>query len=531
VLTLVAGLVVLLRENRNTWFFGDDWEFIVNRGLHHAGQSIWQPHNEHWSTLPILLYRFLFTVFGLDFTPYILVALFVHLLLAHLIWRTCLREGADAWIATALVALFVVLGSGAENLTWAFQLAWIGSLMFGYLALEVARRSATVVTDVIVALLLLAALMCSTIGDVMVIAVAVFLFLSRHWRAAARPLVLPVFCYALWYGLVGRHAVSNDHVTLSTYLDVPGYIWNGVSSALGSTFDLADAGGALLIGLLVWIVYAFPILRRAHAAVLGLALGTGCFYLLTGIGRQGIGAPATSSRYVYVAMALLIPVLTTLLAITSRPKLDLRLPVITVVLVLIVANLGLLRSFATSRSGLMQSQKQQILTTATLLARGVPSLTLRPIQYGPDLTTTALRNFIRDGQLQPVTVSPAERVVAETAMNVAASSTPLVPGTLAIASTSEVASSVLPSGCSALDPTGPTPQAILTSASRGGSIAVTATPNSGLTGTLSKSNVTATVPALAVGPTGHAVVNVDVPGSTLVLALPPGRTTFCPVQS
>src|SRR3984885_4210852 len=74
-LCLVAGLAVLLHENAHLWFFGDDWEFIVNRGLHHPIHSIWQPHNEHWSTLPILWYRLLFTLFGLHYFPYILSAI------------------------------------------------------------------------------------------------------------------------------------------------------------------------------------------------------------------------------------------------------------------------------------------------------------------------------------------------------------------------------------------------------------------------------------------------------------------------
>lgn len=366
VLSLGAGLALLLRVNRHFWFFGDDWEFLVNRGLHHPAMSIWQPHNEHWSTLPILLDRLLLTLFGLHYFPYIFLAIAAHLVLAHLLWRTCLREGVDAWIATAFAALFVFLGSGAENLTWDFQIGSIGSLVFGYLALEIARRNGSLGNDVGISLLLLCSLMCSTIGDAMVVAVGLFLILERGWRRGARPLVVPVGCYLLWYGLVGHNAVASDHLTLTTLLNAPGLVWSGLASAFGATFGLSSAGAAILVGLLAWTAYTFPRLYRAHPAVLGLGVGAGAFYLLVALGRTG--GSSNASRYVYVAMALLIPVLATLVSLISWPASEMRVPVIAVLLILIVANVGFLRTFAAGRVAIVQSQEEQIATTASLLA-------------------------------------------------------------------------------------------------------------------------------------------------------------------
>ncbi len=528
VLSLVAGLAVLLHENRHLWFFGDDWEFIVNRGLHHPNLSIWQPHNEHWSTLPILLYRLLFTLFGLNHFPYILLAILAHLALAHLLWRTCLREGVDAWIATAFAAVFVFLGSGAENLTWAFQITFVGSLVFGYVALEVARREESLGVDVAVSLLLLCSLMCSTVGDAMVVAVGVFLIVTRGWWSGLRPLIVPVGCYLLWYGLVGHHAVAGDQVGLTALLNAPGFIWSGLAAALGNTFGLPTAGGALLVGLLAWTIYAFPQLYRAHAAVVGLGLGAGVFYLLVALGRSTAGGSSDISRYVYVAMALLIPLLATLVSSIRRPAVELRIPVIAILLIVLVANLGLLRTFVAGRATIVQPQEEQIRTTASLLAQGVPSLVPRPIAYSPDLTTNALREFVRSGQLPDVPVSGVQRVQDEAAIDVASSPEPDFADPLSIIGTNDVTVSPAPEGCSVVVATGPNPSLVLATPHSGGSLVIAGAPDAQLGTSVVNGSQVAAGPTVTLDAGGRSVLNSELRDGHLILAPAAGtRTVTC----
>ena len=47
--------------------------------------------------------------------------------------------GADPWVATALALLFALLGAGAEDLAWAFQIGFVSSVLFGLLSMEVAE--------------------------------------------------------------------------------------------------------------------------------------------------------------------------------------------------------------------------------------------------------------------------------------------------------------------------------------------------------------------------------------------------------
>src|SRR5674536_224799 len=61
-LTLVVAFGALGWLGRPLWFFGDEWEFLVNRGgFHRPHLGLWDPHaHTHWSTSPILIYRALF---------------------------------------------------------------------------------------------------------------------------------------------------------------------------------------------------------------------------------------------------------------------------------------------------------------------------------------------------------------------------------------------------------------------------------------------------------------------------------------
>src|SRR5664279_571675 len=81
--SLAVALIVLLFASRGLWFFYDEWDFISSRGLHHPALGLFAPHNEHWSTLPILSYRVLLTRLH-TYLPYLLV-----LFLVHSCWCTC----------------------------------------------------------------------------------------------------------------------------------------------------------------------------------------------------------------------------------------------------------------------------------------------------------------------------------------------------------------------------------------------------------------------------------------------------------
>ena len=64
VVGLVVAVPVLVHQGRSQWFVADDWDFLVSRHLTDVS-GLFRPHAEHWTTLPIVVYRLLYAAFGI----------------------------------------------------------------------------------------------------------------------------------------------------------------------------------------------------------------------------------------------------------------------------------------------------------------------------------------------------------------------------------------------------------------------------------------------------------------------------------
>lgn len=422
VTTLFLAFAFWAYLDRNLWFFGDEWDFLTRRGLHGATFSIWAPHNEHWSVLPILLWRAVFSVAHLStYWPYLVPLLLVHVAVVHLVWRRCLLEGADIWVANGLALLFALFGTGAEDLAWAFQIGFVGSIALGLLALDLADSSARAASkappasrgreaalrplldgwlsdkpalrDCLVALLALAAMMCSDIGVAVTVALA-FVMLARHgWRHALGALALPVLAYAIWFGLAGRSglAATGDTFNASVFSKVPTFVATNLEMDLSHTAGWPAARYELFAAVAAWALWNVLSLAREHPAVLGEVVAAVAFYAMAALGRDRISATLSPSRYAYIGTALMLPaislMLTSLPGVLSRlggwlaaggrgrdeAALSSRVAAVSSVVVLLVvlastsANIVDGFQFVRSRTVFVRDLKNQILTSSVLL--------------------------------------------------------------------------------------------------------------------------------------------------------------------
>ena len=56
--TLAAAGAFLVYDATKQWFYLDEWDFLVYRGIHLGRNGgLFAPHNEHWTTIPILIWR------------------------------------------------------------------------------------------------------------------------------------------------------------------------------------------------------------------------------------------------------------------------------------------------------------------------------------------------------------------------------------------------------------------------------------------------------------------------------------------
>ena len=415
--SLLAAFAFWLSLGRGLWFFQDDWDFLERRGLGYAPgnqRSLWFAHNEHWSTLPILLWRALYSVFALGtYWPYLVCLLLVQLAVMHLIWRWCRRAGCDPWVAFAAAALVGLMGAGASDFLSAFQVTFVGSVMFGLIAIDLIER-VDQRRDVAASLALLASLMCSTVGDAMVAGTAVLLFARRPARRAAVVLALPVASYAIWFAFLGRPSVSapTDHFTFSTLSTLPGYIWFGLSTGLGTTFNYVDAGAAILVGLAAWVIWHMRALWQEAPSALGLCAASVCFWALAGLGRDTTAGASTAviSRYVFVGTAVLLPVIAKLLSSASAHPAA-RLTVVTVLLGTVLGNIGQAQTAATASVAQETTLKVALAGAARLLAQGVPDVSgpdAPPVGLYPSLSAATVARLYRSGVLPRLAVSPVD---------------------------------------------------------------------------------------------------------------------------
>jgi hypothetical protein len=402
-LSLLVGFVVLLVVNRHQWFTGDDWEFITNRGVFHARRGLLEPHNEHWSTVPILLFRFVLTVFGTrSYLPFLLPVLVAHLVVAHLLWRLLLRMQIAPWLATALAGSFVVIGAGAENLLWAFQVGFVASVTFGLAAVyELAtggvgpptrRRLARVWIWTVLGLA------SSGVGLTWLVVVGLFALMSFGARAAAQVVVVPALVYAAWFVPFGRAAAARDtnRVSATTLPAVPEYVWTGLTHALSSWVGIATSGGALALALLI-VGLRLASEPRQNALPLAMAVGSVVFFLIGAYGRLGLGPDeAAVPRYAYIAIALLLPLAARALSLVT-PSAGVIVPVVSAV-ILTSTGLDQLVTRARDEADTEQRNRVKIVAAEHLIQNGdrLVDQFIEPTR-NPDLSARALASLMSHG--------------------------------------------------------------------------------------------------------------------------------------
>lgn len=416
--SLAVGFAVLLYFNRNQWFTGDEWAFLGHRGVFHAARSLWQPHNEHWSTAPILVYRALYAMFGVrTYLPYVVVLLGLHLAVAHLLWRLMRGAGVGPPVATGLTAVFVVLGAGYENLLWAFQIGFVGSVALGLLAVVLVNHADGFGRrDIAGWAAGTAALMFSGIGVTMVAVVALTTLLRRGVRDAALTAAVPGLVYTVWVTLVGREGLGAPRAVAGA-LDYADYVWTGLRSAVEQTTGLPGTGPFVVLGLAAWLLWRGGRASGPSAPAFAGAVGAVLLFSMIAVGRTAFGVEQSeASRYTYIAVALALPAVGLVLHELAG-RVALRQGFVGFLLLLaLLHNLGLLREQSARQAGPENRLKTTVLAASQLTASPAAILDPRPDPvYNPDLSIYDIFRMQRDGKLPSSEgITPADRVAAAT---------------------------------------------------------------------------------------------------------------------
>lgn len=402
---LAAGMALLatlplLYLGRRLNFFGDEWTFIfVRRGdpaaTNWSGANLFfAPHNEHWVTLPVLIYRALFATVGLrSYLPYLAVLELLHAASALLVFAIIRRRSGPA-LGLGAMLLFLFLGRGAENILWAFEIGFVGSVFCGLLAiLLLDEASISAARRVAASVALVAGLMFSGVGLFFCGAIAVDLLLDRRRRSALVVLIAPALAYLVWFVTFGSAGVTSHRspLSVSAVLSLVHYVPFGLGAAIaglgGLSSHFGEAALALASALLALRWYTRG---RVDSRIIGALAGVVLQFAVTGLVRAQFGdEQAAAQRYVYVAAAFLLPVAADALA--DLPWRSLLGGLVLAGFALALLNGAVhLRSFAQDRNAIIALQNAEL---QTLMAfRGAPDMDLKqqidpavmpPVTAGP----------------------------------------------------------------------------------------------------------------------------------------------------
>jgi hypothetical protein len=305
-LAVLAGAVLVYLARRTT-FWQDEWSVIdYQRSL----ADILRPLNEHWSTIPILLYRTTFSIVGLhSYLPYIAQVIVLHLIAVAAAYVLMVTRIGRLAAAIASIPL-LLLGSGAENLFWAFQTGFVGSVAFGLWALVLLERTGRW-SLVGASLLLIASLMSSGIGLVMVAAAVARTILDPVDRRRFVATIPPIVVYGAWFLAFGRGGVRSG--SLSGPVELVAFLRRGIEHAVGGMSGLAFVPFGGVLALVVFVgagaVTAWGLLRATWKPTLAAAslFAIAVEYGVIGLTRANLpGDFATRSRYVYIAAFFIV---------------------------------------------------------------------------------------------------------------------------------------------------------------------------------------------------------------------------------
>jgi hypothetical protein len=538
--SLLVAFMAILYMTRREWFWFDEWEFLT-RGFNGHPLLLFVPHAEHWSTIPILIYRGLFNVFGVrSYQPYIAVLLLAHVAVAHLLWRLMRRSGADPWVATSLSALFLVLGAAYENIVWAFQIGFDGSFAFGLAAVLVVERdrNGTRGGTILSWVLLVAALMCSGVGVSLVAVAALTALFVRGLRAAVTIMSVPTAVFLVWFIVYGRQAIGGQVASLETVLQLPEFVRLGIASALDGLAGFAGVGTVAAIVVAAWLIW-----RRhetaMHPVAFAGAIGAVIYYLVAGAGRAALNVgEAAAPRHVY-AVALLLPAIACMLTYVARR--DLLAQIAVCVLVAFCAALGYSRLSAVTHGGLANSferfppgqSERQILAAAALLQGGLRAISNFPEPAGaPNLTTSDLVAMARNGDLPSgVALSPTDMLSARAALDTRLFASPLFGlGTVRVVAVAGALTTATVDGCIHLQSTQGLPFAFRLAVAGPGALSLQPRDPMTLQFFLqvgNDSSITANLIPLGLAGGQVTYLNVNIDNATPYIIAPAGALTIC----
>lgn len=390
--TLVLGFIVLVAVGRGQWFVNDDWTIL-------ALTDPMRSHGGHWNTAATLIFTALFQVFGLTtYLPYLIPAILAHLAVVHVTWRLVLRVGVSPWLATLGATTVILFGAAAENVLWAFQVGFMGSMALALGALLlITRERLTLPVAVGAGALAVACLPFASTG-LPILATAGIVAIIRHgwWRAVA-VFAPAAVVYVAWFVLFRVPSADILAPQGIEYLTAaPVFFAVVIAAGYGQWVGQVILGPFIALGILVWVWRERRTWLGPHLPAYALLVGIVIFAGLTAVSRGGMVIQAAAAeRYVYVVAIMSLPIVMIVLDRLWRLGGATRLTVAFLTVAVTIVNANLLYLHGSEQSA-FEMRVMRDLAAAVDVVADDPTLDdeQRPVLEGaPDVKVSVLRDW------------------------------------------------------------------------------------------------------------------------------------------
>lgn len=320
VVVAVVAFFFILWVGRDQYFIFDEWAYWTTRKQLWDGGSyasyFMEPHVGHWHGLTMAVWRPIEWVFGLrTYLPYLVPTILVHCLAGILLFELLVHARVRFAVALATATLFLFMGNAAGNVAFAWQIAFTAPIALTFLTLWALQRfsdGGSAWWGAVVAGGPLIAITASGVGLTAAIVAALAAALRRRFLLAAAVVLTSGGAYLIWRQTFPSGSLGVDLSHAGSYLR---YVAEGFEQTAADMFQTG-------IPALAWVLLAVAVIGTAVAAVdrdpywsvyFACLVGAVFFYATLATQRAGVaqGDPgafaATSSRYVYISSALLLP--------------------------------------------------------------------------------------------------------------------------------------------------------------------------------------------------------------------------------
>jgi hypothetical protein len=320
-LAALAGSAVLtLALTAHLTFFGDTWEFLMNR-RDFTADALLKPHNEHIVVLPVLIVQSLLRLFGMTSARPEYAVLTIGLLATASLVYVYVKRRVGPWLGLFAAVLVLFLGPAWEVLLWPFEIGFVGSMLFG-LAMLIALERDDRRGDIAACVFLALSLGFSSLGIAFAVAAAVAVLQGPRasWRRRAYLVAIPLLLYAAWY--VGWGHEAETHLSLRNLLASPRFVAESMAVAVGAVFGLGTSpfggstdpvwGRAILIVLVLLLAYRQLKRPGFFPGLWPVAAAAATNWALTAFNAMP-GREPTASRYQYAGVIFVLLLLANLL--------------------------------------------------------------------------------------------------------------------------------------------------------------------------------------------------------------------------